>query len=174
MQVVLLKTKIAGGFFYPEGWKVARDLIQEGQYLHLEREPDNRFDENAVAVWFDWDGPKRSKLGYVARKAVDGGSFPATKRVADFMARNDGRVICQIPEFQYSEITGNKPELPIELLWLPGSERQTTWLWRCWSEAAKRHIWSLDTSRCNGSYGRLIEVPLEPEQLVVFLNQHCS
>lgn len=174
MQVTILKTHLAGTYYHPEGWKVARDLIQEGQYLHLEREPGNRFDENAVAVWFDWDGPNRAKLGYVARKAVDGGAFPTTKRVADFMARQDGRIICQIGEFLYSDITGGKPNLPIELLWLPGSERPTAWLWRYWSDSMKRHVWSIDTRQCGGSYGCLLEVPLEPDRLAVFLNQHCS
>ena len=36
MQVVILKTVVMGTYYHLEGWKVARDLLQEGQYLLVE------------------------------------------------------------------------------------------------------------------------------------------
>jgi hypothetical protein len=56
----LLEFTVAGYQYY-DGTKFEA-FIREGEQIHLIREPDNRFDDNAVAVYF-----KHIKLGYVPR-----------------------------------------------------------------------------------------------------------
>jgi hypothetical protein len=66
------------GFTYWEGC-IALDELKIGTQLRLEREPDNRFDPQAVAIYYgDY------KLGYVPRE--------------------ENRVVCKLMDLGYADI----------------------------------------------------------------------
>jgi|GEM_PF-4485535 len=45
-----------------------KDMIQEGDIVYLEPEPENKFDKNATVVYFPFDN---LKIGYVSAKETD-------------------------------------------------------------------------------------------------------
>lgn len=57
--------KIAGVKFHQ--YKDVLDDITEGDNLMLAPEPTNKFDPNAVAIYFD-NGSKQAMIGYVPKK----------------------------------------------------------------------------------------------------------
>lgn len=62
MKKMYYKSFHIAGFSYYEGPEMLRFFKQIGTELKLKAEPKNRYDENAVAIYY-----KKDKIGYVPR-----------------------------------------------------------------------------------------------------------
>jgi len=61
-----IDTKIAGVFNIPEG-KTAMKLLEIGQRIDFEAEPQNAFDKNAIALFANDNSGLKTKIGYLPK-----------------------------------------------------------------------------------------------------------
>jgi hypothetical protein len=78
-------TKINGTTKNKDAQEIIRSFVQSGDVLHLEAEPENPFDKNAVAVYYGEDG----KLGYIPKDT-------AAKIAKDVQLKNVTAVVSEI------------------------------------------------------------------------------
>jgi hypothetical protein len=68
MLVKLLAFEVAGVTYRPAHAQERADVLQTGELLDLEREPDNEFDKYAIKVFaLDDDGVRRTHIGYIPK-----------------------------------------------------------------------------------------------------------
>lgn len=64
---IMLQTSPVAGFQYYDGGKVWTQL-QQGTALQLKAEPSNKYDKDAVEIYWQAEDGKNHKLGYLPRK----------------------------------------------------------------------------------------------------------
>ena len=87
-------------------YRYGHDFLKPGMKVHLEKEPDNEYDKEAIAVTI----PGLSKIGYVANSTytVKGESWSAG-RIYDHIGKKDvGKVTVILPDGVICKLNNSK------------------------------------------------------------------
>ena len=98
--VSLLECHIAGTSYRPSGLEDVEPFLVRGAVLRLEREPQNKFDDLAIAVY----DQNRRHLGYVPRAKNEVLAWPPpTQRAPLSSSDGQGRHLCAVAPDDFAE-----------------------------------------------------------------------